>query len=800
MPYDINKTNGTLLTVVQDGTVDNTTDLVFIGKNYTGYGDPVNENFVRLLENFANYSAPKKPLTGQLWYDTSSKKIKLYNGSRFKPIALISTGTAFPVDAIVGDFHFNGSLLLTYTGKEWLPIGPSVQNTSDGSALPLSSILSQEQTINPAVSLTINGNSALVISTASAYSVYASDPFYNNYPAIYPGVNIPDTDANGISAYYDTEFLGNLMWGTAASAIGIVDYSNNTKKLIKASDLVLQSDITTLNNPLSINSDDGITINNAFRLHITRNQAVAESNISNIANSIIKFNINTLAGGTYTNFLNLDGTNGVFQVLPTTSTAVSLGSSNTGSSFDSLYVTNIRSTLVTATNLSSTNITASNITATNLSVSTTATFNSGIRIASTSTINGAAILTTATLNGLSQIPNDVGYLTSSTVGQYSVRTLTGTVNQISVSTATGNVVVSLPTTVSVTTLTSQTLYADSNMYVKVGGIYSPVLTAASFSGTGITIVSGTANQITANTTGTQVTLSLPSDIQVSILRASALYDSGNRVLTEANGVRTFSAGTTGFTPFGSVSGNITLGGVLNVSNGGTGASTLAAGYLVRGNGTSALSSSVIYDSGTNIGIGTSSPGYRLDIVSNETSPNLGYAVRIRSNATALASSIQFSNNGATIQNGLISFTDSGVGTFQADGASSALVLRTNGSERLRINSSGNVGIGTSSPGTPLDVVTSSGLTGIRVRANSSNTQAVIQFTDNAGSSQWSNITVTASTTTINDDVVIKGNLKYGATTQVEPFHHVTPGFLGGSVYVSTSTPSSPSIGDIWLEI
>ena len=70
MPYTLLKTNGLTLTVVEDGTVDTTTDLTFIGKNYTGYGDPVNENFVKLLENFANPTAPRKPLLGQIWFDS----------------------------------------------------------------------------------------------------------------------------------------------------------------------------------------------------------------------------------------------------------------------------------------------------------------------------------------------------------------------------------------------------------------------------------------------------------------------------------------------------------------------------------------------------------------------------------------------------------------------------------------------------------------------------------------------------------------------------------------------------------
>ena len=83
MSYIINKTDGTVLTEVVDGTIDQTaSDVTLVGKNASSYGEVFNENFIKLLENFANTSAPTKPITGQLWYDTTNAKLKIQIGSK----------------------------------------------------------------------------------------------------------------------------------------------------------------------------------------------------------------------------------------------------------------------------------------------------------------------------------------------------------------------------------------------------------------------------------------------------------------------------------------------------------------------------------------------------------------------------------------------------------------------------------------------------------------------------------------------------------------------------------------------
>ena len=84
MSYTITRTNGAQVAVVADGTIDATLDLKLIGKNYAGYGGVQNENFVYLLENFASNNPPPRAISGQIWFDSSSSKLKFYDGVKFR--------------------------------------------------------------------------------------------------------------------------------------------------------------------------------------------------------------------------------------------------------------------------------------------------------------------------------------------------------------------------------------------------------------------------------------------------------------------------------------------------------------------------------------------------------------------------------------------------------------------------------------------------------------------------------------------------------------------------------------------
>lgn len=128
MPYNITLSDGSPLVTVADGTVDvNFTSLNLIGKNFAGYGALFNENFVRLLENFANNAEPTNPLTGQLWYDSGTKVMKVYTpNNTWKVISSATASPNPPPNPVIGDqwWDTTDEQLKIWSGTEWKLIGP----------------------------------------------------------------------------------------------------------------------------------------------------------------------------------------------------------------------------------------------------------------------------------------------------------------------------------------------------------------------------------------------------------------------------------------------------------------------------------------------------------------------------------------------------------------------------------------------------------------------------------------------------------------------------------------------------
>ena len=355
MPYTINKTNGLKITVVQDGTINtNSLDITLVGKNYTGYGEAFNENFVKLLENFANATQPKKPLSGQLWYDTTNKKITVYNGTVFKPLAVINNGTK-PSQSVsnLGDLWWDPTAqkLYAYNGSSYVLVGPIISRSGNTGSLASTVANDDSKQDTVVIKETVDGNIAFISSAFLPFNVSPDDSVYSNpdvrLQIIRPGINLPGASSDtGISVTNVAQSSGYMLWGTAATAIRLV---RSNLVSYSADDFLLRAELSSLTGQVNVETNDGILIGSpsALKIHITPTRV---GNISlfngDSSGGVIKINVNSTASGvsTLTNVVSFDGSGGTLKVLPNPSTSVSIGS--VSSPFNQIYASSINGSLI----------------------------------------------------------------------------------------------------------------------------------------------------------------------------------------------------------------------------------------------------------------------------------------------------------------------------------------------------------------------------------------------------------------------------------------------------------------------
>lgn len=168
MAYIINKTNGDILTTLIDGQVDITTDLTLIGKNYTGYGEQINENFVKLLENFSGNSEPDKPITGQLWYDTTLGRLMVYTENRtWKAAGGPIVQSQSPLNFSTGDLWIdnNENQMYFFDGSDLLLAGPIWKRSQGKTGFVAETLLDRNLNPKPVLFLYVRDSLLGIFST-----------------------------------------------------------------------------------------------------------------------------------------------------------------------------------------------------------------------------------------------------------------------------------------------------------------------------------------------------------------------------------------------------------------------------------------------------------------------------------------------------------------------------------------------------------------------------------------------------------------------------------------------------------
>jgi len=201
MSYTITKTNGSLLGIngtILDGTINTDfTSLTLIGRNYANYGQLVAENFVHLVENFAYGTEPSNSLAGQIWWNTSDKRLRVAtaDGGPWKVISSATTLSiisypAGPSNPIQGDLWWETDYnqLYGYSGSAWILIGP--QRNNSGAIWEQIYDISNEP--HDVVSIKLDGVRTAIISQDAAFTPNVSIAGYSG--DILPGYNMSSAD------------------------------------------------------------------------------------------------------------------------------------------------------------------------------------------------------------------------------------------------------------------------------------------------------------------------------------------------------------------------------------------------------------------------------------------------------------------------------------------------------------------------------------------------------------------------------------------------------------------------------
>jgi len=244
MAYNLTLTNGTPLVTLADGTVDTTTVSVnLIGKNYAGYGTYMNQNFIKLLENYSYGTAPVAPLTGQLWYDSTNQVIKVWKATQWKAIASSVSSATAPSSPVTGDTWWDttASLLKTWSGSSWISIGPAIPPGATVTQFVNNILIDTGATAHSTGNIVVNNQLSAIFSVdATPFSI--STPI-SGISTINPGINL----VKGITT------VGNAVIGGVVSATGAV----STASTISATGAITSSSSITATG--AVNSFSSIT-------------------------------------------------------------------------------------------------------------------------------------------------------------------------------------------------------------------------------------------------------------------------------------------------------------------------------------------------------------------------------------------------------------------------------------------------------------------------------------------------------------------------------------------------------------
>lgn len=272
MSYQVKFTDTTKTPLtVEDQTINSEKSLKFVGKNYAGYSQYIAENFLHLLENFAKSTAPSNPITGQLWFNTTTggeNQLKVYNGTNWVAAGNVKKATTAPTTSVLGDLWVDtdNQQLHLYNGSGWILVGPEYSSgQTTGAKIEL--IIDTTEQTRPILTNFVNGSRVAIISDVD----FIPKATLTGFSAIKQGVNLSTVNFN-------TSSTGNKFWGAAEKADALVVGTAT----IAATNFLRSDQASTTNYGFNVRNNAGVSIGGDLSLSIAidNNSAVITNKIS----------------------------------------------------------------------------------------------------------------------------------------------------------------------------------------------------------------------------------------------------------------------------------------------------------------------------------------------------------------------------------------------------------------------------------------------------------------------------------------------------------------------------------------
>jgi hypothetical protein len=360
MSYSVDTFSSGRTFIVNDGTINNELDVRLVGKNFSGYGEIQNENILHLLENFAGLNPPAKPINGQIWFDSSIRKLKFWDSatSKWKTGGGIESSSSIPSGLSIGDLWWDerNKQLYAYDGTTYILIGPQSVPGIGTTEMKTLTVTDTEDNLHLIIAAYINGKVMYVITNSLAFEL--SEPSKtllgspDEFNTIYPGITLIGTNNKGISLpeNQSADSTSNgIIWGTASSAVGLVGPDNTVLDY----NAFLRADTELGNFINQVNfSDEGYLLGDNEQLLVRISENPLEPNTPIFKNQVgntLKFQTTVSGVGTKTP-LTLVANN----ILPGENNETDLGS--TALKFKNVYANKFYGNGSELTNISSSNI------------------------------------------------------------------------------------------------------------------------------------------------------------------------------------------------------------------------------------------------------------------------------------------------------------------------------------------------------------------------------------------------------------------------------------------------------------